>query len=90
MQWAITRNTCEEAKIDKNTAYACVSNNSHCITNDAGYACTCSNGYRGNPYIVGGCIGSFDHLHVHYFPLVFLSHANATLKGNFTITMSTL
>ncbi|KAK3153685.1 hypothetical protein QOZ80_2BG0179670 [Eleusine coracana subsp. coracana] len=53
MEWGISRNTCEQAKTDK--AYACVSSNSDCVTNDAGYLCRCSRGYKGNPYVEGGC-----------------------------------
>ncbi|GJN20585.1 hypothetical protein PR202_gb07977 [Eleusine coracana subsp. coracana] len=57
MEWGISRNTCEEAKVHKEMPYACVSSNSDCVTNDFGYLCHCSSGYKGNPYVVGGCTG---------------------------------
>ncbi|OEL16956.1 Wall-associated receptor kinase 3 [Dichanthelium oligosanthes] len=40
MEWGIARQTCEQAKINKTTPYACVSNHSDCVDNDyAGYRC---------------------------------------------------
>ncbi|KAK3133585.1 hypothetical protein QOZ80_6AG0538330 [Eleusine coracana subsp. coracana] len=55
MDWAITNNTCDEAKVDMVTRYACISNNSTCVSNEAGYKCRCPSGYKGNPYIIDGC-----------------------------------
>jgi len=54
--------TCEDAKRNI-SSYACVSDKSECvdITNGGGYylyRCKCQNGYQGNPYIHGGCIGT--------------------------------
>jgi hypothetical protein len=72
MEWAIAPNTtCEEAKINQ-TSYACVSNNSYCSTNDAGYVCKCSDGYQGNPYIIDGCTGLSPFMSIIFLFCFFL------------------
>ncbi|XP_062223572.1 putative wall-associated receptor kinase-like 16 [Phragmites australis] len=81
MEWGITRNTCEEAKTDKTTPYACVSSNSDCITNDSGYLCRCSSGYKGNPYIADGCTDVNECLDSVTYPCAGICK---NTPGNFT------
>jgi hypothetical protein len=62
--WGITKKKCVDAKKLKD--YACVSKNSDCNNNDAGYyTCNCTNGYKGNPYLINGCKGSSSHPIIH-------------------------
>ncbi|CAO2202860.1 unnamed protein product, partial [Urochloa humidicola] len=59
-KWAISNTTCDVAKKQRETTYACISTNSECtnVTHGhvyVGYRCQCSHGYEGNPYVSNGC-----------------------------------
>ncbi|CAN6164942.1 unnamed protein product [Urochloa humidicola] len=56
LNWVVGNETCDVAR-KKADSYACRSNNSTCIdsSNGIGYLCNCTNGYHGNPYLLGGC-----------------------------------
>ncbi|CAO2205581.1 unnamed protein product [Urochloa humidicola] len=60
VQWAVANLTCQLAKQNA-SGYACVSNNSTCISvlssseGYIGYRCKCSPGFEGNPYIQDDC-----------------------------------
>ncbi|XP_056167893.1 putative wall-associated receptor kinase-like 16 [Syzygium oleosum] len=55
LDWAIGKQTCEEAK-KNSTTYKCTKNtNCTDAENGYGYKCTCPDGYQGNPYLKNGC-----------------------------------
>ncbi|KAJ3701162.1 hypothetical protein LUZ61_004867 [Rhynchospora tenuis] len=57
LDWTISSETCKLAQRNV-TSYACVSSHSTCINySGLGYRCSCAHGYKGNPYLPGGCLG---------------------------------
>jgi hypothetical protein len=67
LDWAI-RGSNVSSSVDNMTCsdvankpgYACLSDNSQCLNsaNGPGYICNCTQGYWGNPYLIGGCKGN--------------------------------
>ena len=83
-QWAVANLTCQLAK-QNTSGYACVSNNSTCISvissseGYVGYRCKCSAGFEGNPYIKDDCHGNLSRPVV--FSLFFFSNTQESCES---------
>lgn len=60
VDWVVGNDTCSEAS-KKGDSFACISSNSTCLDslNGPGYTSQCPDGFKGNPYLAHGCIGTF-------------------------------